>query len=202
MYVIHQHSGASRSPTYNSWQAMKGRCDYPSQSKYHNYGGKGISYCERWKVFANFLQDMGERPEGKTLGRIDGTLGYFKENCRWETTWEQSTNKRPKSSNLSKTTGVCYKKTLKRWIARIQVEGREVYLGCFKTEDEAAQARIDAEYEFWGRLPIGCDGPTLIETGNPARAPEIGPPCHAPAPSDTSPTPDAQTAPRPSPTAD
>lgn len=141
--------GFAGSPTYNSWQAMKSRCDYPSQAKYHNYGGKGITYCPEWATFEGFLADMGERPEGRTLDRKDSKGNYNKGNCRWATRWEQDTNKGPKSSNLSSKTGVCWKKQIKRWVARIQVNGGTVYLGCFKEEDDAILARVEAEERYW-----------------------------------------------------
>lgn len=73
---------------------MIGRCHNPNSSGYSSYGGRGITVCERWRDFANFLADMGERPEGKTLDRIDGSLGYFPENCRWATVGEQNRNTR------------------------------------------------------------------------------------------------------------
>lgn len=71
---------------------MRSRCNNPKAPKYPAYGGSGISVCERWEVFANFLEDMGERPAGTTLDRINGELGYFKENCRWATTKVQQRN--------------------------------------------------------------------------------------------------------------
>jgi hypothetical protein len=56
------------------------------------YGGVGITVCERWRSFAKFLADMGERPRDKTIDRIDGTKGYYKENCKWSTDIEQQRN--------------------------------------------------------------------------------------------------------------
>ena len=82
----------SQSRTYATWATMRARCGNPNNPKYYLYGGRGISVCERWSRFENFLEDMGERPEGKTLDRIDGELGYEKSNCRWATPVEQSSN--------------------------------------------------------------------------------------------------------------
>lgn len=81
-----------RSPTYNTWSNMIGRCHRPNDIGYKNYGGKGIIVCEHWHKFTNFLEDMGERPEGKTIDRIDNSKGYYKENCKWSTRIEQAQN--------------------------------------------------------------------------------------------------------------
>jgi hypothetical protein len=71
-------------PTYYSWREMKRRCTDTKGKAYETYSGK---LSDRWRSFDAFLEDMGERPEGTTLDRVDGTLGYTKENCRWAT-WE------------------------------------------------------------------------------------------------------------------
>jgi hypothetical protein len=73
---------------------MRQRCENPNHAKFHAYGAKGISVCERWRSFENFLADMGERPEGRTIDRVDGGLGYFPENCRWSTPRDQQGNLR------------------------------------------------------------------------------------------------------------
>lgn len=86
------------SRTYRSWMSMMTRCFNPKHEAYGRYAGRGIAVCERWKTFANFLADMGERPEDRTLDRIDNDKGYFPGNCRWATRSEQNKNKRPKYS--------------------------------------------------------------------------------------------------------
>ncbi len=84
---IHGHrSRRLFTPTYNSWRAMKARCDNPKNDRYANYGGRGITYTERWAAFEPFLMDMGERPVGKNLGRRDADGPYNEANCLWE--WE------------------------------------------------------------------------------------------------------------------
>jgi len=71
------------SKTVNSWTSMLARCTDPSHDSYKRYGGKGIAFDPYWLDFKNFLADMGERPEGYTLDRINPDKGYCKANCRW-----------------------------------------------------------------------------------------------------------------------
>ena len=94
---IHGHAkgkDTQASRTYSSWAEMKRRCDNPKAHSFPAYGGKGIRYSVRWASFENFLEDMGERPEGTSLDRIDGSKGYFPGNCRWATPKEQAANRR------------------------------------------------------------------------------------------------------------
>lgn len=97
-----KHGGAKRgqhSRAYNSWENMIGRCTQSSRPDYHRYGGRGITVCERWLDFNNFLEDMGEPPVGKSLDRYPNneTGNYEPGNCRWATAKEQANNRRPRS---------------------------------------------------------------------------------------------------------
>ncbi len=80
--------------TYKSWEAMKSRCQNVRSPYYNDYGLRGITVCESWQSFDNFLADMGLRPPNRTIGRIDNDLGYYKANCSWQTNEEQRRNTR------------------------------------------------------------------------------------------------------------
>jgi protein-arginine kinase activator protein McsA len=83
----------AHSKTYTTWESMIQRCTNPKNTNYKHYGKRGIRVCEAWLVFDSFLADMGERPEGKELDRIDNDGNYEKTNCRWVTHQENLKNR-------------------------------------------------------------------------------------------------------------
>lgn len=90
----HGHSPDSgASPTYHTWAGMLARCTNPRHQHYRYYGGRGIAVCDRWHQFQNFLADMGEKPHGRSLDRINRDDDYAAYNCRWATAKEQARNK-------------------------------------------------------------------------------------------------------------
>lgn len=92
----HGRRGQARSPEYRAWDGMKQRCLNPNAQRYEDYGGRGITVCERWLTFANFLADMGEKPEPKShysIERRDNDCGYGPDNCYWATDPEQQRNR-------------------------------------------------------------------------------------------------------------
>lgn len=86
--------GHSKTPTYRTWIGMKSRCQNTNYGRFNDYGGRGITVCERWQSFELFLADMGERPQGMELDRIDNDGNYTKENCRWVSSKENGRNTR------------------------------------------------------------------------------------------------------------
>lgn len=111
----------TKSPTYSSWCAMRRRCSATSGRNYLYYGSRGISFCDQWKTFANFLADMGERIKGTTLDRINNDGNYEPGNCRWATPKQQSNNQRPK------TVQACIDLTGQKFgrLTAIQIHGRK-----------------------------------------------------------------------------
>lgn len=94
-----RHGGCSK-PEYDVWAGMIQRCTNPKHKSFAEYGGRGVKVCDRWRDFANFISDMGSRPQGKySLDRINNAGDYEPSNCKWSTDVEQANNRRPRSKN-------------------------------------------------------------------------------------------------------
>lgn len=93
--AVHRTHGASGTKEYRAWAQMKSRCNDPANARFSDYGGRGISVCERWAKFETFMEDLGPRPDGCSLDRIDNDGNYEPGNVRWATGAEQAANKRP-----------------------------------------------------------------------------------------------------------
>lgn len=92
---LRQTHGMEGTPIYQCWQGMLNRCRNNNDIGYERYGGRGITVCDRWMRFANFYEDMGDRPSPQhTLDRCDNNKGYGPDNCRWSTKREQAQNTR------------------------------------------------------------------------------------------------------------
>ena len=127
---------------YHIWYNMLQRCYNPKNKQYKDYGGRGITVCERWHLVENFIEDIYPTyEEGLTLDRIDVDGNYEPSNCRWATKSVQNRNtKLIRANNKSGFRGVCWRKVSKKWVTQIKVNNKKVHLGYFNTAVEGAIA--------------------------------------------------------------
>lgn len=119
--TVHGLMNANRGE-YRSWKDMRARCRNPNNSDYANYGGRGVQVCERWNSFEAFLADMGPRPAGQTIDRVDVNGNYEPTNCRWADARTQANNKR--SNSVIEYQG--RKQTLQQWSDEFGLESSKI----------------------------------------------------------------------------
>lgn len=147
--------GKSYSSEYKTWNGVLQRCSNPENTQYENYGGRGITYDLRWNSFEEFYKDMGERPEGMTLDRIDVNGDYCKDNCRWAASSLQGFNKRKTKRNTSGYVGVHWDKSKEKWMSFIKKDNKFKFLGYFDDIESARQCREHAELKYYGEVRSG-----------------------------------------------
>ena len=138
--------GMTGTLTYLRWKAMITRATNPNINTAHNYSGRGITVCDRWRIFENFLEDMGEITDSNlTLDRTDNDGSYCKENCRWVTQKVQTRNKRRGDhvAGISVLPSGNY-----RVLINTDTQTNK-HVGVYKTYEEAREARLNAEKQYW-----------------------------------------------------
>lgn len=163
---IAMNEGRKKDPLYMTYKCMKSRCYSISNPNYDNWGGRGIKVCQHWlglEGFPNWKNDMGERPSSRySIDRIDNDMNYscghcsecvaegWEANCRWATKNEQAVNRR----DNNKTPGVYWDKSScrgkGRWVARLQINKKEVLHKTYHTYEDAVTARKEAEFKYLG----------------------------------------------------
>lgn len=149
--IITKH-GKYKTAEYKTWCAIHSRCKNHKLKGYKNYGGRGISVCERWGSFENFLSDMGKRPSSKhSIERVDVNGNYEPSNCKWATTKEQSINTRIRIDNTTGYRGIYKRSENGKWRAYISLNGKSIYLGQHQNKEKAMEERKRAEQKYWGK---------------------------------------------------
>ncbi len=143
-----EHHGMSYSPEYQVWRNMLSRCTNPNHPRYADWGGRGITVCDRWlSSFIAFYEDMGDCPSGYELDRKDNDGNYGPDNCRWVPRSTSQRNKRKQSDTTSKYMGVYWHPGAGKWHARIRINNRYRNLGLYTVEEDARDAYNNALLE-------------------------------------------------------
>lgn len=122
-------TGKKQSPAYRSWMSMIQRCTRPKNKDYSRYGAKGITVPKEWLLFENFYKDMGDRPEGTTLGRINNDQSYSKENCEWQGITTQNRNQKRTRRIIYKGQKYCLSELAEKFGLKITTLFRRVNAG-------------------------------------------------------------------------
>lgn len=148
--------GYSKHPYYDTLKGIHYRCYDESAGSYPHYGGRGIKVCESWSItkegFENFIRDMGERPEGCSIERLDNDGDYCASNCVWADNSVQGLNRRRPARNKTGHVGVRYQKSRKKYEAQISHGGVNYYLGRYEKLEDAVAARRTKELELTGKI--------------------------------------------------
>ena len=140
----HTKHGKCDTKVYQIWASMLARCYNPNSSDYKNYGGRGIKVYRPWWKFKNFYRDMGDKPEGMALERINNDKGYHPNNCKWASYKEQVENTRAK--------GFHWDKERQKWKAQIMTNHQTIHLGLFNKEKNAKRAYLRAKKKYHTEL--------------------------------------------------
>ena len=140
--------GKTKSKTYKTWVSMLGRVK-EGNIRTKDYFDRGIDVCDDWKSFENFYRDMGDKPEGMSIDRIDNNKGYCKENCKWSDDSDQMSNRRS-SRNKSGRIGVRWDSNRNKWEVRIRKNGSVYRLGRYSDFNEACDKIEEAELKYLG----------------------------------------------------
>ena len=144
----YQH-GLSTHPLYHTWENMRSRCNNPKNTNYKWYGARGVIVCKRWDNFANFVADVGDKPEGMSLDRRNNMGNYDPNNIQWTSQVGQVRNSRLRVTNKTGVKGVWFNKKIGNYQVFIRADGRRLYLGSFYSLDDAIKVRLKAEKEMW-----------------------------------------------------
>lgn len=148
--------GGKKTPEYTAINNIINRCCNQNHPEYPDYGGRGITVCDRWKNnLGLFVKDMGERPSKMhSIERVDNDKGYYPENCVWADKTQQSRNQRPFKRSTTGVRGVVWDVDNYKYRAYIHIKRKAIHLGRFNTLEEATDARRKAELKYWGKSSI------------------------------------------------
>ncbi|ADR32510.1 hypothetical protein VR7_gp135 [Escherichia phage vB_EcoM_VR7] len=152
----YHYSFISDKPTYSSYAAMIERCTNPNHHRWKQYGGAGVQICDRWLPkgktgYLNFVEDMGIRPAGTSINRINSCKLYSKETCEWASSSIQSFDQDTRKDSPGPITGVKFRKDRGKWISYITVNHKEIQLYYGDSRDEAMERRRAAELKYYNR---------------------------------------------------